>query len=232
MFGYHLGFGKIPYSPNGPPAVTPFILSVLCLASSKRSSEYRQLVGPLHGEVSELLRQCTLTGSIFGFDSLPVQSDAMGENWDPELGIGPEETVGCAVLALFSDDRKDARLTSATALKWAEGLIKVRCECHSSSSVVDKRRGEDVHYHRRSCWPATATPEHERRGYGSSVAAMLRKCASVLANSRSSTAPKRFKEPTPETKGRIQRTPAISSQRRPTCLTRITMTPNSCSKRG
>lgn len=103
--------------------MTPFIMSVLCLAASKRSTEYKQHVGVLDGEVSDLLRQCTLTGNVFGFDDIATES--MGEIWDPELGIGPEEVVGAAVLALFSDDRKDARVTAATALKWAEGLIKV-----------------------------------------------------------------------------------------------------------
>ena len=51
---------------------------------------------------------------------------AEGEDeWDPEMGIGPEEVVGAAYLALFSSDRVRTSGIARLAHQWADGLIKV-----------------------------------------------------------------------------------------------------------
>ena len=47
------------------------------------------------------------------------------EDWDPEVGIGPEEVVAVSYLALFIDDRIRGPNIGRLSRRWVEGYISV-----------------------------------------------------------------------------------------------------------
>ncbi|WWD22221.1 hypothetical protein CI109_106712 [Kwoniella shandongensis] len=77
-------------------------------------------------EIDELL-EGSPTESLFGPTTLPQlgdNNDAAADNWDPELGIGPEEVVAATVLALYSEDVTLAGRLARCAFDWARGLME------------------------------------------------------------------------------------------------------------
>lgn len=55
--------------------------------------------------------------------------EMVDENWDPELGIGPEEIVAVCALASFISQREEAKMIATYAFTWAKGWTKVRIVC-------------------------------------------------------------------------------------------------------
>ena len=56
-----------------------------------------------------------------------IQREVKGEEleWDPELGIGPEEIVGVCALTSFMSERDHAKTISVHAFSWARGWASV-----------------------------------------------------------------------------------------------------------
>ena len=64
------------------------------------------------------------TGSFIG--SIDLETVRLRpEDWDPELGIGPEEVVAVSYLALFIDDRIRGPNIARLSRRWVEGFITV-----------------------------------------------------------------------------------------------------------
>ncbi|KAK4684348.1 hypothetical protein P7C73_g5834, partial [Tremellales sp. Uapishka_1] len=116
LFGYELAFGKFPYHPQGPTAITPFILSVMCLVASERVKAFHPYRSVIGDAVTHYLKHSPA-------DSFAKPGDDDDE-LDPETGIGPEEIVATCILAMFMDERKEARTIAGSAIKWATGWIK------------------------------------------------------------------------------------------------------------
>lgn len=131
LFGYRLQFRHFPYLPDGPKTMTPFILAVLCLASSERLPGYTHLRAKLETEVLDMIEsspaESWLTFASAKAVAIEPPAVKMGEDaLDPELGIGPEEIVGASILATFwSGSPGQCIHIARCAFRWARGWIKV-----------------------------------------------------------------------------------------------------------
>lgn len=124
LYGYRLEFGEFPYLPQGPATITPFILAVLCMLGSQRIHSLSHLREPLEEAVKGLL----LDSPSESWQSIKANEnnrDGQDDELDPELGIGPEEIIGAAVLSMWISDRGNASWIAASAFRWARGWIKV-----------------------------------------------------------------------------------------------------------
>jgi hypothetical protein len=91
LFGYRLELGKFPYLPDGPEAITPLILGVICLFSSERLPQFMSL----HAPIAEVVHELLLKNPAESWQSLdmaksnseqPASLDV--DRLDPELGDG------------------------------------------------------------------------------------------------------------------------------------------------
>ena len=135
LYGYHLQLRQFPYLPDGPKTITPFILAVECLLASERLPGLYAYHGPLVDDVLNMLLNSpaeswqTFQGS--RETRAATQEQALGhafvgeDDWDPELGIGPEEIVAACALATFIAQREQARHIAEYAFMWARGWASV-----------------------------------------------------------------------------------------------------------
>ena len=128
LFGYQLEYHRFPYLSDGPPSITPFILSVLSLLSSERLPAFNHLKGPLTSYVEELVHTSPAESwQNIASSRLEHNTDDTRDVLDPELGIGPEEIVAACILASYMPDGQAQQRTyiAESAFKWARGWIKV-----------------------------------------------------------------------------------------------------------
>jgi hypothetical protein len=66
--------------------------------------------------------------SFYSSEAAPynAQDNDSDDPLDPELGIGPEEIVGILILAMFVEDRNEARTLASSAFRWARSWMDVR----------------------------------------------------------------------------------------------------------
>lgn len=127
MYGYQLEFGRFPYLAAGPTTITPLILAVLCLLGSERLAHLSYYRGALYGAVKTLLLESPAESWQRLGTAVNKNPDGINgeDELDPELGIGPEEIVGAAMLSMWIGGRNDAMWIADVAFKWARGWIRV-----------------------------------------------------------------------------------------------------------
>ena len=146
LFGYDPL--QIPYHPGSGPFISPLILAVICAIASERDPKYPpDLRVKLYHEALELISSSP-TGSFMNTVDLETVR-LQPEEWDPELGIGPEEVVAVSYLALFIDDRVRGPNIARLSRRWVEGLINV-------SDIRYKRRIQKLSGKRSGLDPRTS----------------------------------------------------------------------------
>lgn len=145
LFGYDLQLRKFPYLSDGPRSITPFILAVECLLASERITE----LYPFHSPLADAVLQMMVTSPAESWqtfqgsrkdrdeqicsvgDALRRETAEDALDWDPELGIGPEEIIGVCALSSFMSERDHAKTISVHAFSWAKGWANVSHRaCH------------------------------------------------------------------------------------------------------
>lgn len=137
LYGYCLKLGQFPYLPEGPSAITPFILGVICLIASDHLPRFTHFNLNLRAEITSLMISSPAESWQNFQESHQARLDAQAgqaektmqdtdeDALDPELGIGPEEIVAACVLATSLSDRRESLWMAQSAFKWARGWIKV-----------------------------------------------------------------------------------------------------------
>jgi hypothetical protein len=152
LFGYHLQLRQFPYLPKGLMSMTPFILAVECLLAAERVPSLYHYHSKLADEVLDMIltspaeswqtiqniqslkeQQKGSAGEISQGSTTLLGEQVLGkawatmgdDEWDDELGIGPEEIVAACALATFIAQRKQAKHIADVAFMWARGWTKV-----------------------------------------------------------------------------------------------------------
>ena len=137
LFGYHLQLRAFPYLPDGPSHITPFILAVECTLAAER-------MPPLyayHDRLGESVLNMLMTSPAESWQTIQGSReireaknkeqvlgkafDADTNDWDAELGIGPEEIVAACVLAAYIGQKEHAKHIAEYAFMWARGWTAV-----------------------------------------------------------------------------------------------------------
>jgi hypothetical protein len=146
LFGYNLQPHQFPYLPDGFRSITPFILAVECLLASERVPALHSR----HHALADAVIKMMVTSPAESWQTFANSKKARQQDeqvlghalassdmdWDPELGIGPEEIVAVCALATFISQREQAKTIAMFAFSWARGWTAVSEEVEARSTKL------------------------------------------------------------------------------------------------